>query len=177
MIRRASRTHSLKGFTIVELLIVVVVIAILAAITIVSYNGIQNRAIESSVRADFSNFAKRMELYKTDSAVNQYPTTSGEFTSSLGIKFSKANYHSGGSNNVLYCRGPNGASWALVAVDRSSRGWRMTSQGAMESYSGAGVNSNGLSSQVDVCPAAITGGQTTANAWAYTGSSWQAWAN
>lgn len=32
------------GFTIVELLIVVVVIAILAAITIVSYNGIQERA-------------------------------------------------------------------------------------------------------------------------------------
>jgi prepilin-type N-terminal cleavage/methylation domain-containing protein len=33
-----------EGFTIVELLIVVVVIAILAAITIVSYNGITNRA-------------------------------------------------------------------------------------------------------------------------------------
>jgi type IV pilus assembly protein PilA len=33
-----------NGFTIVELLIVVVVIAILAAITIVSYNGIQSRA-------------------------------------------------------------------------------------------------------------------------------------
>ena len=33
-----------KGFTIVELLIVIVVIAILAAITIVSYNGIQTRA-------------------------------------------------------------------------------------------------------------------------------------
>ena len=34
-----------SGFTIVELLIVIVVIAILAAITIVAYNGIQNRAI------------------------------------------------------------------------------------------------------------------------------------
>lgn len=33
-----------KGFTIVELLIVIVVIAILAAITIVAYNGIQQRA-------------------------------------------------------------------------------------------------------------------------------------
>lgn len=37
-----------SGFTIVELLIVVVVIAILAAITIVAYNGIQNRAKKSS---------------------------------------------------------------------------------------------------------------------------------
>ena len=33
-----------SGFTIVELLIVIVVIAILAAITIVAYNGIQDRA-------------------------------------------------------------------------------------------------------------------------------------
>ena len=33
-----------RGFTIVELLIVIVVIAILAAITIDDYNGIQNRA-------------------------------------------------------------------------------------------------------------------------------------
>ena len=35
-----------SGFTIVELLIVVVVIAILAAISIVAYAGIQNRANE-----------------------------------------------------------------------------------------------------------------------------------
>lgn len=35
---------SRSGFTIVELLIVIVVIAILAAITIVAYNGIQQRA-------------------------------------------------------------------------------------------------------------------------------------
>ena len=33
-----------SGFTIVELLIVIVVIGILAAITIVAYNGIQSRA-------------------------------------------------------------------------------------------------------------------------------------
>ena len=39
------KTRNLKkGFTIVELLVVIVVIGILAAITIVSYNGITNRA-------------------------------------------------------------------------------------------------------------------------------------
>ena len=37
----AKRT---KGFTIVELLVVIVVIGILSVITIVSYNGVQNRA-------------------------------------------------------------------------------------------------------------------------------------
>ena len=51
MANRASRTTIYNGFTIVELLIVVVVIAILAAITIVSYNGISNRAKSSAVQA------------------------------------------------------------------------------------------------------------------------------
>jgi prepilin-type N-terminal cleavage/methylation domain-containing protein len=37
-----------KGFTIVELLIVIVVIAILAAISIVAYTGIQDRARNSA---------------------------------------------------------------------------------------------------------------------------------
>ena len=34
-----------RGFTIVELLIVIVVIGILAAITIVAFNGVQNKAM------------------------------------------------------------------------------------------------------------------------------------
>lgn len=40
-----------RGFTIVELLIVIVVIAILAAITIVAYSGIQDRAKASAAQA------------------------------------------------------------------------------------------------------------------------------
>lgn len=47
MKRRGSET----GFTIVELLIVIVVIGILAAITIVAYNGIQERARLASAQA------------------------------------------------------------------------------------------------------------------------------
>lgn len=37
------------GFTIVELLIVIVVIAVLAAISVVAYAGIQNRARDSAI--------------------------------------------------------------------------------------------------------------------------------
>ena len=44
-----------SGFTIVELLIVIVVIAILATISIVAYTGVQNKAKSSALAADFAN--------------------------------------------------------------------------------------------------------------------------
>ena len=64
-----------SGFTIVELLIVIVVIAILAAITIVAYNGIQDRAKFVQKEGDIKNLQKLVEMYKA--AYGSYPTTSG----------------------------------------------------------------------------------------------------
>jgi prepilin-type N-terminal cleavage/methylation domain-containing protein len=61
------------GFTIVELLIVIVVIAILAAISIVAYNGIQQRALASSLQADLSSAIKTLKLYHADYGF--YPTS------------------------------------------------------------------------------------------------------
>lgn len=55
-----------EGFTIVELLIVIVVIAILAAITIVAYSGIQQRARDSDRTSDIAAIQKALELYRVD---------------------------------------------------------------------------------------------------------------
>jgi general secretion pathway protein G len=60
-----------RGFTIVELLIVIVVIGILAAIVIVAYNGVQNRAKTQSGQAAASNVLKKVEAY--NAAVGSYP--------------------------------------------------------------------------------------------------------
>lgn len=49
------------GFTIVELLIVIVVIGILAAITIVAFNGVQDRAKASRANSDLSSLAKAIQ--------------------------------------------------------------------------------------------------------------------
>jgi type II secretion system protein G len=61
-----------SGFTIVELLIVIVVIGILAAITIVAYNGVQQRAKDTRRSSDVSHLKQLLELYKTDTGT--YPS-------------------------------------------------------------------------------------------------------
>lgn len=55
-----------RGFTIVELLIVIVVIAILAAITIVAFNGVQQRTRTSQTASALTAWIKGIKLYRTD---------------------------------------------------------------------------------------------------------------
>lgn len=64
---------SASGFTIVELLIVIVVIAILAAISIIAYNGIQTRAENDKTIGVVGAYAKAFQLYAIDNG--QYPST------------------------------------------------------------------------------------------------------
>lgn len=59
------------GFTVVELLIVIVVIAILAAVTIVAFNGVQSRSRDAARIAKIKSIAKAIELYKIDNG--RYP--------------------------------------------------------------------------------------------------------
>ena len=70
------------GFTIVELLIVVVIIAILAAITIVAYNGIQNRAKSSAAQSLANAVAKKAEAY--NATESSYPANVAGFGTGAG---------------------------------------------------------------------------------------------
>lgn len=69
-----ARTN--RAFTIVELLIVIVVIAILAAISIVAYTGIQNNAYNSAVQSDLRNIATKIDQYEAVDPTNRYPDIS-----------------------------------------------------------------------------------------------------
>jgi prepilin-type N-terminal cleavage/methylation domain-containing protein len=64
--------HKRSGFTIVELLIVIVVIAILAAITIVAYNGVQTRAKASQITAGIKQVDKSFRLWNTERGVQTW---------------------------------------------------------------------------------------------------------
>lgn len=70
---QSAEGTKIQGFTIVELLIVVVLIAILAAITIVAYNGLQKRAQTSAVSTALNQASKKVKLYQVDNS--SYPAT------------------------------------------------------------------------------------------------------
>ena len=76
-----------NGFTIVELLIVIVVIGILASITIIAYNGISARAKVASLQSDLTNAMQQLKIDYTNNA-DTYPTTLAAANGGLGIKSS-----------------------------------------------------------------------------------------
>lgn len=75
MVYTGVMTESKSGFTIVELLIVIVVIAILAAISFVAYTGIQDRAYNAKVISGSEQYQKVFLAYKA--VHGAYPSTGG----------------------------------------------------------------------------------------------------
>lgn len=82
------------GFTIIELLVVIVIIGILTAIMIVSYIGITGKAVGSTLQSDLTNAKGDILLYQAEKGiyptnVNDCPTPSS--TSNLCFKYSSGN--------------------------------------------------------------------------------------
>jgi len=78
MIKSINNIKS-KGFTIVELLVVIVVIGILAAITVVSYSGITNKAKQGRAQSNAYSIRDMAETYA--GTQGKYPSTLAELTS------------------------------------------------------------------------------------------------
>ncbi len=77
-LQNIKKIEGQRGFTIVELLIVIVVIGILAAITIVAFNGVQNRGKAASAQSAANTVIKKAEA--ANSVASSYPTATTGFS-------------------------------------------------------------------------------------------------
>ncbi len=106
----ASLLYHRHGFTIVELLVVIVVIAILAAVTIVAFNGVQERARAASVASALNQAAHKMELYSVDNGI--YPTA----LTDIGLADGLVSYQYSTAASPV-------ASYCLTATQGSTSYW------------------------------------------------------
>lgn len=154
------------GFTIVELLIVIVVIAILAAITIVAYNGIQDRANISVVHSDLVNAKKKLMIFSTETG--RFPVSQAELTvAGIGISGVDRYDIRPGYSNFYYCTDLDGEQFAVSAraAGRSASSYFVTSTAGMSSHAG-------LISQGPTCSKiGLTGTTSSSNAYSTSGLS------
>ena len=74
---KPDQASSRRGFTIVELLIVIVIIAILTAITIVAYNGIQGRAQQAKIQNDLTELEQAILAARIQTGETVWQITGG----------------------------------------------------------------------------------------------------
>ncbi len=106
--------RSITGFTIVELLIVIVVIAILATISVVAYTGIQDRAAVSAIASEAKQWRNLFIAYKAANGSYPSPVASGDPLTSGGPGTNALNIYCLGTGFPLssgspYCYQPG--SW------------------------------------------------------------------
>ncbi len=176
--RRTVAATPVLGFTIVELLIVIVVIGVLAAIVIVAYTGITSSARVSSVKSDLTNMSKQLELYKAQKGI--YPTNTTTLDT-VGLKPTQSNYDI--RNNLYYIGDTAGRWYAIGAIVKNiaycleSGSIHENAGNACNSYANTSTNvrNQATAAGVDGATISLFGGTGYDDPADGAGNGWQPW--
>lgn len=146
-----------QAFTIVELLIVIVIIGILAAITIVAYNGIQDRAKVTMLMSDLDGAADQLKIDQVTSG--SYPASVAAADNGRGLRASPGTTYRYAVNNTA-----NPQTFCLSALNNSTFYMVTESSTPVE---GSCVN---VALGASASYALLTDGNTASNPWAGGGA-------
>lgn len=169
--------RSARGFTIVELLIIVIVIAILATITIVGFTGIQQRARTSAVQNEVAQLVRQLEAARVSAGNEQYPANQAaanlKISSGMTVNYiytSTANTYcvDAQMNGITYSSGGAGSSLAStpcsIAGLVASWGLNGTAEDSLgNSYNGVAVDTVDTAGQNGAAGSALLFNGTTSN--------------
>lgn len=118
-------TRKNRGFTIVELLVVIVVIGILAAITIVSYTGVTGRAKTTQAQSNANSAQSVAEAMNADNG--SYPATAASFaTGSISTRLPTGMSVVSQSTPLTSSTGQTTVTWACSPTCTTPTGGRIT---------------------------------------------------
>lgn len=162
--------HFLRGFTAVELIMVIVVIALLAVIGVVSYGATKQKAHDTAIQQDLSKYADALNVYYGDN--NSYPLNQANLLTITSVQFAKTNYKTS-ANAVLYCvdtaAANNGKAMAVIAKSSSGRAFYVKDESPVAQFSGNFPSGNNTTD----CQAANSSITTVTSVWIHsTGTGW-----
>ena len=130
------------GFTVIELVVVIVVIGILAAISITVYSGVSKRAVETSMQSDLDTGSAVLELDNRQNGT--YPSNASSANGGQGLATSKGNTLTYALKPYGYCLSTVNAATTNTYAYKSST--RLIQIGTCDSLvtTPAGTGTNGF---------------------------------
>jgi len=107
-----------RGFTIVELLVVITVMAILIPVTMFSIGGLNKTSRDRERESDVSSIARQLELVYTNKTVGSSPTYPG--TTSLGGSATPPRESVFGGSTSEITKAPNSSGFSIVAATNTT---------------------------------------------------------
>ena len=112
------RKHD-EGFTLVEMMVVLVIIGLLATVVIINVMPATDRAAQTRVRADLSTLEQAIDMYRLENM--RYPTTQEGLNSLVPKYIRRLPNDPWNSPYVYVAPGPNGAPYRIASLGADRR--------------------------------------------------------